>query len=194
VARVAGAVLAAGSGERMGLPKAGLVVDGTRLVDRAVAALRDGGCSPVIAVVPAGVDVDGARVIVNPDPRRGMRSSLELAVDAAAIGPEIDALAVLLVDTPGVGASCVRAVRDGWLPGRIAVAGYPSGRGHPTVMPLELWRAALSLAGPDEGAKALLAAQPDRIDVIAIAGDPTDLDTAADLASWIARRDPRGRA
>lgn len=181
---VAGAVLAAGSGSRMGAPKGELVVDGTRLVDRAGAALAAAGCAPVLAVVRPGVTVPGATVVPNPDPARGMRSSLALAVDAAG---ECDALAVLLVDTPGVGAAAVRAVVGAWRPGRIAVGVYAGRRGHPTVMAPGLWREALALAGPDEGARALLAARPELIDEVPVSGDPTDLDTPDDLAAWRAR-------
>jgi CTP:molybdopterin cytidylyltransferase MocA len=181
VARVVGGVLAAGSGSRMGSPKAQLRVDGVRLVDRAVAALTVGGCDEVIAVVRAGVTVPGARVVVNTDPERGMRSSLALAVDAVGAA---DALAVLLVDMPGVGAAAVRSVVAAWTPGRIAVASYSGRRGHPTVMSPELWRAALELAEGDEGARALLASRPELLDEIAVDGDPADLDTPADLTSW----------
>ena len=179
---IAGAVLAAGSGSRLGRPKAGLVVDGTRLVDRAVAVLREGGCAPVVAVVRPGTSVAGAVVIVNDDPERGMRSSLELAV--AAAGSDADALAVVLVDMPGIGAAAVHAVLAAWRPGRIAIARYGRGRGHPTVMPLDLWRQALALAGPDEGARALLAARADLVDEVPVDGDPADLDTPDDLATW----------
>lgn len=178
---MAGAVLAAGSGTRMGAPKAGLLVAGRRLVDLAVAALRDGGCEPVIAVVRADVAVPDAVLVVNPHPERGMRSSLELAVEAAA---DADALAVLLVDTPGIGARAVRAVAEAWRPGRIAIAGYAGRRGHPTVMAPGLWRRALAEAGPDEGARALLRARAELVDEIAVPGDPTDLDTPAELAQW----------
>jgi CTP:molybdopterin cytidylyltransferase MocA len=178
---VAAVVLAAGAGTRMGTPKAELVVDGIRLLDRAVAAAHDAGCAPVLAVVRAGTAVEGAEVIVNPDPARGMRSSLALAVDAAG---DVDALAVLLVDAPGITGAAVRSVVGAWAPGRIAVGRYGGRRGHPTVMAAPLWREALRLAGPDEGARALLAARPDLIDDVDVAGDPTDLDTPADLAAW----------
>jgi CTP:molybdopterin cytidylyltransferase MocA len=178
---VAAAVLAAGAGVRMGAPKAELVVGGARLVDRAVDAARGAGCSPVIAVVRSGIDVSGARVVVNPDPQRGMRSSLSLALDSVV---HSDALAVLLVDAPGVSAEAIRAVAQAWTPGRIAVARYPTGRGHPTVMSPELWRTALEFAGPDEGARAFLAAHPDLVDEVAVSGDPADLDTPDDLARW----------
>lgn len=180
-------MLAAGSGSRMGTPKGELVVDGARLVDRAVAALGGAGCVPVIAVVRPGVAVPGTTAVVNPDPARGMRSSLELAVAAAG---ECDALAVLLVDTPGVGAAAVRAVVAVWTPGRIGVGVYAGRRGHPTVMAPGLWREALALAGPDEGARALLAARPDLVDEVPVSGDPTDLDTPGDLAAWRSRPAP----
>ena len=88
----------------MGAPKATLVVDGVRLVDRAVALLREAGCERILAVVRPGVDVVGAELVVNHDPDRGMRSSLALAVDAA--GPD-GPLVVVLVDMPGVDAAGV---------------------------------------------------------------------------------------
>jgi len=186
VARVVGAVLAAGSGSRMGSPKAVLRVDGVRLVDRAVAALADGGCASVLAVVRYGVDVPGAHLLVNDDPERGIRSSLALAVDAA----DGDALAVLLVDTPGVAVDAVRAVVTAWAPGRITVATYRGQRGHPTVMSGELWRVALAMAGPDEGARTFLESRPDLVDEVLVEGDPVDLDTPEDLAAWHTRIRP----
>ncbi|HET6878139.1 MAG TPA: NTP transferase domain-containing protein [Jatrophihabitans sp.] len=184
--RVAGAVLAAGAGSRMGRPKAELRVAGQRLIDRAVAELRAAGCEPVLAVVRPGVAVDGATAVVNPAPERGMRSSLALAV-AAAEGAGADALAVLLVDAPGIGAAAVRPVVAAWRPDRIAVASFGGRRGHPTVMSPQLWRAALELAGPDEGARELLRRRPDLVGEVAVSGDPSDLDTPDDLAQWQAR-------
>ena len=137
----------------------------------------------MIAVIRDGVDVPGATTVVNPDPDRGMRSSLDLAVAAAGSLP-LDALAVALVDMPGMGSDAVRSVLAGWRPGRIAVADYLGRRGHPIVMGLDDWRMALASAGPDEGARVLISAQSDRVDLIAVDGDPSDLDTVADLTRW----------
>jgi CTP:molybdopterin cytidylyltransferase MocA len=184
---VAAAILAAGSGTRMGRPKADVEVGGRRLLDRAAETVRTAGCTPVYAVVRAGTDVpDGVRAVINPDPARGQRSSLELAVAAAGA---VDALAVVLVDVPGLGPDAVRTVVAAWSPGRIAVARYAGRRGHPTVMAPALWRAALDLAGPDEGARALLAAHRDLVDEVDVEGDPTDLDTPDDLARWVSGHD-----
>jgi molybdenum cofactor cytidylyltransferase/nicotine blue oxidoreductase len=173
-------VLAAGAGRRMGAPKAELRLAGERLVDRAVGVLC-GCCDEVLVVARAGLSVDGARVVVNRDPGRGMRSSLELGVAAAA---DADAVAVLLVDTPGVGAAAAQAVIDAWRPGRIAVGRYAGRRGHPTVMAPSLWREALALAGPDEGARALLATRQELVDEVDVPGSADDLDVPADLDRW----------
>jgi molybdenum cofactor cytidylyltransferase/nicotine blue oxidoreductase len=169
----------------MGAPKADLAVEGVRLVDRAVRVLRDSGCDPVIAVVRPGAAPGGARAVENPEPQRGMRSSLELAVSAAT---DAEALAVVLVDLPGVTAAAVATVVAAWRPGRIAVASYAGRRGHPTVMSPALWREALTLAGADEGARGLLGARPDLVDEVAVSGTATDLDTPDDLRRWLQRR------
>lgn len=180
--RVTGAVLAAGAGARMGAPKAELLVGGRRLLDHAVTALVSGGCDPVVAVVRSGTTAPGARCIVNPDPARGMRSSLALAIEESG---DADALAVLLVDLPGVRADAIKAVVDAWRPGRIAVASYGARRGHPTAMAPNMWREALALAEPEEGARGLLRARPELVDEVAVGGDPTDLDTTEDLRRWL---------
>jgi CTP:molybdopterin cytidylyltransferase MocA len=183
---VAGAVLAAGLGTRMGRPKADLVVDGVRLVDRAVGALRGAGCTPVIAVLPIGSVSAADITVVNPDPARGLRSSLQLAFEAATAAG-VDAIAVLLADQPGIGADVVARVVARWQPDRIAMARSAQWRGHPVVMAPRLWTEALAAAGADEGARAFLEARPDLVDAIDVDADPAllaDLDTAADLTRW----------
>ena len=175
---IVGAVVAAGAGSRMGLPKGELVVAGVRMVDRAVAVLREGGCRRVLAVVRRGVVVPDAEVIENPHPERGLRSSVELAIEAAG---DCAALMVLPVDMPGVAAAAVRAVARGWRPGRVAMARYPDGPGHPVLMAPGLWRRAVAGAGPDEGARRFLADHPELVDLVPTAGDPADLDSPADL-------------
>lgn len=168
----------------MGTPKGELRVDGVRLIDRAVLACREAACYPVHVVVRPGVDVPGARGVVNPEPERGMRSSLEVGV--AATGDAV-AVAVLLVDAPGIGAKAIAATIHAWTPGRIAVATFAGRRGHPIVMSPAMWRAALELAGPDEGARRYLQSHADLVDEIDVEGDPGDLDTPQDLACWQAR-------
>jgi CTP:molybdopterin cytidylyltransferase MocA len=175
---VSGVVLAAGAGTRLGMPKAEVRIDGERLVDRAVRVLREGGCTEVVAVLRAGVVVDDAITVVNPAPERGMGSSLRLGL-AAASGARA---AVLLVDTPGVGADAVAGVLAVSSP--VAIATYGGRRGHPVVIDRPLWTDVARLATGDQGARPFLLAYPDLVTEVACDGDPGDIDTGADLARW----------
>ena len=175
---VCGVVLAAGAGTRFGGPKAEIVLGGERLVDRAMRVLREGGCADVVAVVRQGVEVPGAAVVVNPDPDRGMGSSLRLGL-AAASGTRA---AIVLVDTPGVGADAVRRVLAVDAP--VAVATYGGRRSHPVVIDRPLWTEVAGLAEGDQGARPFMRAHPDLVVEVPCEGDPADVDTPADLAAW----------
>jgi len=176
---VSGIVLAAGAGKRLGGPKAELVVAGERLLDRAVRVLREGGCAEVVAVVRADTKVDGAVVVVNSDPDRGMGSSLRLGL-AAASG---DRAAIVLVDTPGVTADAVRRTLRVAAP--VAVATYGGRRGHPVVIDRPLWTNVAALAVGDAGARAFLRGHPELVTEVTCTGDPADIDTAEDLARFL---------
>jgi CTP:molybdopterin cytidylyltransferase MocA len=175
---VTGIVLAAGAGTRLGAPKAELVVAGQRLVDRAVGELSRAGCAEVVAVVRAGTSVDDAVVVVNPDPDRGMGSSLRLGL-AAASG---ERAVIVLVDTPGIGADQVRNVLAVDAP--FVVARYGTRRGHPVAIDRPLWTEVAALAEGDQGARPFMRAHPELVTEVACAGDPSDIDTPEDLADW----------
>ena len=53
VTRVAGILLAAGDGTRLGQPKATVELNGATLAERGVALLRAGGADPVLVVTGA---------------------------------------------------------------------------------------------------------------------------------------------
>ena len=175
---VSGIVLAAGAGTRLGRPKAELVVAGERLVDRAVRVLRSAGCAEVVAVVRAGVEVDGATVVVNPDPDRGMGSSLRLGL-ASASG---ERAVIVLVDTPGIGIAQVRQVLDVSAP--FVIARYGERRSHPVAIDRSRWAEVAALADGDEGARPFMRAYPDLVTEVSCDGDPSDIDTPEDLAAW----------
>lgn len=180
---IAGIVLAAGLGTRMGCPKAEITIGGVRLLDRATDTLRAAGCAPVIAVVSAGVTCN-AQTAVNPSPASGMRSSLELGL--AAVPAFAVAAAVTLVDMPGVTPTAIAQVIDAWRPNRIAVGKAGEVRTHPIVMSPAMWTEALKQAEPDEGARRYLRLHGELIDEVSIDIVPADLDTPEDLARWTA--------
>jgi CTP:molybdopterin cytidylyltransferase MocA len=178
---ISGLLLAAGAGRRLGTPKAQVTLGGARLLDRGLDVLRAAGCSELVAVLRAPEELPGVITIVNPDPDRGMGSSLQLGLAACRGAVAV----VLLVDTPGIGPDAVRAVLDEVTAGAtVAIADFAGHRGPPVAFAREVWPEVSRLAVGDEGARGFLRAHPDQVTVVACAGDPGDIDTAADLARW----------
>jgi len=189
-ADVAIAVLAAGRGERLGgrTPKPLVPLAGRPLVEWALDAAMATDLRPVVLVVghggmavrriaPAGVVVVRARKW-----RRGIARSLWAALEAIDHWARVGALCVGLADQPLVGAGAYRrlaaAYRDG---AQLAVATYDGTRGNPVLLARPLWREAMKLRG-DVGARALMDRHPvTEVDCTGT-GDPTDIDTLADLA------------
>lgn len=188
-ADVAGLLLAAGEGTRLGRPKALVEVGGERLADRGVRLLTAAGCRPVTVVLGAAVtDVPGARVVVNPDWPSGMGSSLRVGL--AAMPESADAVVIALVDQPGIGVEVLhrllRAYRAG---GDAAVAAYQGAPRNPVLLAREHWTAAARDAVGDTGARRFLRARPELVTLVEC-GDiatPADVDTPEDLARLTAR-------
>lgn len=178
---VAGLVLAAGAGRRFGSPKALAVLDGVRLVDRAVGVLTDGGCSQVLVVSgAAALRVAGAAVVDNPHWDTGMGSSLRIGLAAL----RADATVVLLVDTPWVGPDAVRRLVAAHARGAVvAQATYAGLPGHPVLLSRSVWPDVSALALGDQGARAFLRAHPDLVTPVDCdgTGDPRDVDVPEDL-------------
>jgi CTP:molybdopterin cytidylyltransferase MocA len=81
--RVAGILLAAGEGSRLGRPKALVEFGGRTLAERGVAMLKAAGADPIVLVTGAArVSVAGARTVRNLDWRTGMGSSLAAGLSA----------------------------------------------------------------------------------------------------------------
>jgi nicotine blue oxidoreductase len=178
VSAVAGLVLAAGQGARLGQPKALLELDGERLVDRAVRVLQEAGCAPVYVVAGAApLQVAGATVVTNPHWASGMGSSLRRGLAGVAE----PAVVVMVVDTPGIGPDVVRrlvaAHRDG---AAVAVATYSGQPRNPVLLGREHWDGVACLAVGDVGARGFLAAHPALVTRVECGdvGDPTDVDTS----------------
>ncbi|TXK43943.1 nucleotidyltransferase family protein [Nonomuraea sp. C10] len=181
---MAGLLLAAGEGSRLGRPKALLELAGERLVDRGVRLLEEGGCHPVVVVLGAAtVQVRGAVAVRNPDWRSGMGSSLRAGL--AALPAESRAVVIALVDQPLVRAEAVRAlIASG---AGVAVATYGGRRRNPVLIERRHFAEVAALARGDVGARPFLAAHPELVTEVPCAGDPADIDTPGDLA----RLEPR---
>ena len=180
----AAVVLAAGGGTRFGgeVPKLRAPFRGRPLVTWALEA-ADGLDS--LIVVTGAVDIadllpDGAHEVHNRRWAEGQATSLAAAVDAAAVAG-YEAVVVGLGDQPLIPRSAWLAVaRETGSP--IAVATYDGARRNPVRLAAEVWP--LLPHEGDEGARSLLRKRPDLVTEVACAGDPADVDTQEDLATW----------
>lgn len=199
----AGIVLAAGAGRRFGGSKLLARFDGAPIVAHVVGAARDAGLDPIVVVTgsdPAAIAdvVAGAGVIVipNPEPGRGLSSTLRIGLEAVdALVPAVDAAVVLLGDQPLVRPEVIRGLVAGIAatPDRtVAVPRYLGGGG---ANPVALARTAFALAADatgDRGLGPVIAARPEVVVEIDVDGANPDVDTSVDLAaiaaaSWAAR-------
>jgi CTP:molybdopterin cytidylyltransferase MocA len=183
---VAGLLLAAGSGSRIGGPKALLEVDGHTFVERGVALLRGAGCDPVVVVLGAGADevppLTGAETVVAADWAEGLGASLRAGLSALSESGA-SACVVALVDQPEVGVDAVRRLMAIGADRDAAVATYDGQPRNPVLLSRRIWPEVAALAVGDVGARAWLRAHPDQVLAVACddTGSPRDVDTVADL-------------
>jgi CTP:molybdopterin cytidylyltransferase MocA len=194
--RVAGIVLAAGRSRRMGSPKPLLEIGGETFLARAVRVLREGGCDPVVAVVPPGEDARtmgeiarrvGAHAVENPDPSAEPIDSIQIGLGELA--DDVAAAVVMPVDVPLTSPGAVRAVVARWRagsgsgrePAPIARPIHDGRPGHPVLFARSVWQ---ELAAPDlaRGARDVVHRHHGAILEVDVAdrGVTRDVDTPAD--------------
>ncbi|MFI2640856.1 NTP transferase domain-containing protein [Streptomyces sp. NPDC018610] len=189
---VAGLVLAAGGGRRLGgRPKALLTHRGRPLVEHAAGILREAGCARVHVVLGARAgdvreraELADCVLVDNPYWARGMGSSLRAGLDSLA-GSGARAALVCLVDQPGIGAAAVGRVRAAFRDETSLVsATYEGVRGHPVLFGAAHWAGIAASATGDRGARAYLKEHAEAITLVEC-GDVArayDIDTESDLA------------
>jgi molybdenum cofactor cytidylyltransferase len=182
-------VLAAGAGSRFGGGKLEARLDGRPILQHVLDAVAEAGIADPVVVtsgpLAAEIEWGAARPVTNPDPDRGLSSSLQVGWAAAMEGPEQpDAVLVALGDQPLVGSAVLTAL-----------AGVPLDASRPVVAPrypgsdarnpVRLERQAASLvrgASGDRGLGPLIDARPEQVRWIDVEGTNPDVDTRDDLA------------
>ncbi|PBC95117.1 nicotine blue oxidoreductase [Streptomyces sp. Ag82_O1-15] len=189
--QVAGLLLAAGGGRRLGgRPKALLEHRGRPLVEYAVGVLRAAGCTRVHVVLGARADavrerarLDGCVLVDNPEWEHGMGSSLRAGLDSLT-GTGARAALVSLVDQPGIGPRAVARVLAAYQDDTSLVsAAYDGVRGHPVLFGAAHWAGVAASATGDRGARAYLKEHEAAITLIECGdvAEPYDIDTEDDL-------------
>lgn len=200
--RAVAVVTAAGSAERFGGKKLLTPIDGEPLLDHTIRALLDGGVAEAIVVVGRDAraelerDVNAmldprVRPVENPDPSRGMFSSIQEGV-AQAQG---DMVLVMPGDMPFVSPDTVRAViaEYGRKPAIVSPR-YRGKRGHPVALPGSL-RDEIRAAETGATLHDVIHAHTDmRVDIdVDDSGVVRDVDRVEDLTRPRPRTDARTR-
>ncbi len=194
---IAGIILSGGASRRMGTPKALLQFRGETFLDRLIRIFTT-VCNPVIVVVGehadqirSGIEHDNrvdlrVRFSVNPDPERGMLSSLQCGL--ALVPPDAEGAMFSPVDHPvgsGVESVAKRFRRDRAL---VTVPVYHGEHGHPVCIARPLIDELLALPPTAKASDVIhrYVAQTSYIEV----QDPavvTDVDDPAAYADLLAR-------
>ena len=193
---VTGILLAAGRGARFGgakllapLPSAAHGVGAGTAIGVAACLHLLAALPDVVAVVRPGDSIlasqllaAGARVVECARADEGMGASLACGIAASA---EADGWIVALADMPWIAPATIAVVADALASGADLVAPSHIGvRAHPVGF-AQRHRVALAALSGDEGAKSILVAHRDRVQLIEVtdAGVMRDVDTPADMGS-----------
>ncbi len=186
---ICAAVLAAGKSERYGASKLLQTLHGRPLLTHALAAAQSAFPGNVILITgheAASVeDASGGladQVVLNGDFESGIGTSI--AVAAAACRDTVDALIIMLADQPMITASHLGALADHWggRPDRIVATAYSKTVGVPALFGSKFLNDLAQLDG-DHGAKSVLLANDQAVDVIEFEPASIDIDPPGDLLS-----------
>ena len=190
--KVTAVVLAAGAGTRFGGGKLLAPMGGRPVLQHVLDALATAGLDDVVVVL--GDDADAIEVAIawrserrvrNPDPGRGLSSSLRLGL--GALGDDTGAALIALGDQPLVPVTAIRAMLDAPAdPSRpVVVPIYQEDRGRNPVLVRRPAFPLVNEADGDRGLGPVLAAHPELVAEVAVTGLNPDLDTPDDHARLI---------
>lgn len=166
--RVAGLVLAAGAGTRMGGPKA-LLRDlyGVPWVVRTAAVVAEAGCEPVVVVVGAEAEKVRALLVGRPvelveaaEWTEGMSASLRAGLLRLSGEHSVTSVVIVPVDLPGLVPDAVLRVAEDPDPSSLARATFRGAPGHPVLIGRDHWAGVIATASGDHGARDYLARFP----------------------------------
>lgn len=199
---IAALLLAAGTSRRFGTAQGGKLTQhlaGEPLVRWSASALRDPRIAELLVVTGAddaavrdALDGLGARFVRNPEPARGMGTSIACGVRALPLGTR--AVVIGLGDEPFMERDVLTLVLDRYAATGAAIVAprFEGVQGHPVLFSQATFGELAALEG-DRGARAVIEREPARVSYVD-AGRPaaSDVDTPADLA--LARMRAQNRA
>jgi len=187
--QIGGVILAAGEARRFGAQKLLAPLDGRPLVQHVIDAANASCLDDIALVVGANADdllahaqLGRTRVVRNPDPSRGLASSLQMGL--RALDPRVHAALVLLGDVPGVTAALIGdlVARGRETRASAVISVWHGRRSPPVVLHKSLWAAAFALQGDVGMREVLKNADVLEFRVTDALGSLDDIDTPEDHA------------
>ena len=182
-------LLAAGSSTRLGRPKQLLDYQGNALLAHSLKVALASQAASVIVVLGAHekslkdiINFDGSEVIVNPEWKEGMASSIRCGINTAIEKhPEVEGVIIMVCDQPKISLielqNLFNAHRNSQKP--IIASGYANTFGPPVFFHRSYFKDLLQLKN-DVGARAVVRDHPEEVEIIPFPGGAIDIDTEAD--------------
>ena len=183
-------VTAAGSGSRFGEDKLLLPIAGQPMGVHALEVLSDASFALRVLVTSEdkGYLIDAARqrgyaVVINPDPARGMSSSVRMGTAHILKTGTYDGILYAVADQPNLSADTVKRLAEAFLhePRYIWAPVADGRRGNPVIFPAFLFAELLEVEG-DRGGRQVIAAHPELLRTIDVSStELKDIDTKEDM-------------
>lgn len=187
---VSAVILAAGASTRMGRPKLAIPVRGTPMIRRVAEAALASRCGEVIVVLGTHAELyrsllDGlaVRIVENPDPARGMGSSLRTG--AESVSSIASGVVILLADQPFVSADVINRLIEAAAADRrrIVASAHRGVACPPAYFPRRFFPELTALEG-DRGARSVIQAHAGECVLVPLPEScAVDVDTGADLST-----------
>ena len=191
-------VLAAGESKRMGQNKLLLPWQGKTLLEHVLDTLLNSQVNEVILVLGHDADrllkkvpTQKIKVIINPDYKEGMSSSIRKGL--MAMDEKAEGFLVVLADQPGISKEILNRLIHGFQQARpeknIVLPTYLGTRGHPVLFGTKYKKEALRLKG-DVGGRQILADHPEDILEIQVdsAAVMSDIDTPEQYEEYLEQK------
>jgi molybdenum cofactor cytidylyltransferase len=180
---ICGIILAAGEGKRMGKVKLTLPLGDKQLIEWVLQAVKLAPLDKYFLVVrPEDKEMIkigeswGAEIVLNPEYRSGMSSSIRKALYQIS-SEVVEGIFILLGDQPLINPSIIFKMLKAFTPGKreIVVPFYKDKQGNPVLFD-NYWRDELLELSGDVGGRVLIKAHPERIKRVKVSDESIFLD------------------
>ena len=184
-------VLAAGESRRLGEPKQLVRWRDSTLIAHAVRAAQ-AVCGPHVVVVTGAHrekiehELEPLAVTIAFNPRWADGLATSLGVGIGTLPPGCEAALLMACDQPLVPLESLDALAQRWRvhPDRAVASGYAGTIGVPAVLPARLFATIRTILG-DRGARTVLHAEGERLEVVPVPEAALDVDDAPALAALL---------